>query len=62
MSDIQKHFLCMPSMISNDICEEYPLPITELYMLRTYNITVPSIAVRDNLRRVGTFRGNCAGL
>ena len=52
----------MLSMISNDICEEYPLPITELYMLRTYNITVPSIAVRDNLRRVGTFRGNCAGL
>ena len=52
----------MKRTISNDILDEYPLPITELDMLRTYNMTVSSIAVVDNIRKVGTFRGNCAGL
>ena len=52
----------MPSMISNVIREEYLSPITELHILRTNNMTVPSKAVVDNIRKVGTFRGNCAGL
>ena len=62
VSDIWENSLYMPTRISNDIREEYPLLITELYILITYNMTVPSKTVVDNIRKVGTFGGNCAGL
>ena len=45
----------MSSMNSNDKRKEYLLPITELYMLRTYDMTMPGIALVDNKREVKIF-------